>query len=55
MSRFEVVAISEKDNEITVCSSSLMSHNAACVMVKRFSSRPVRRMQLREVVDFCHD
>jgi len=46
---YHIVAINEKTGKTTYCTSYPMSHKEACVILKKFSNHPARRVQLEEI------
>lgn len=46
---YRIVAINERSGAKTYCTKTPVTHVEACVMLKRFSYHPARRVQLEEV------
>jgi hypothetical protein len=43
---YHVVAINEKSGALTLCTSTPVTHDEGCVLLGRFGSHPLRRIQL---------
>lgn len=46
---YHVVAVNEKTGKISLCGFTSVTHEEGCILMKRFTPHPARRIQLMEL------